>query len=574
MNFFKKRISPLLLSFVLFSFSFSGCSFPNTTDVNDSFQKFTLSLFRQEAASTTINLHYTLQTPSEYGILDTPVTYGSFTADPVTAMASLENCQTVLESFPYETLTKENRLTYDVLNNYLHLSKKGAKYLLYEEPLSPITGIQAQLPVLLAEYQFHNAEDVETYLNLIETTPAYFDSLIDFEIEKSEKGLFLSNDVADSVLEQCRSFLSMEEKNYLYSTFSERLNALDFLQEEDKIHYIKQNKNVLEHYMFPAYRKLITALSELRGTGLQTSGVCNLPDGKKYYEYIVERETGSSKTISELKTLIQNQMKQDAFKVSKLLETSAAQNLTLENNSPAAFLEDLEHKITNAFPAAPDVTTNIKYVPKAMEPYLSPAFYLIPCIDNTSENVIYINQSHNMEALNLYTTLAHEGYPGHLYQTVYYTSQTPNPLRTLLNYGGYVEGWATYAEMCSYYLTPLTKTQAALAQKNSSLILGLYAAADIGIHYDNWSLSDTISYFSGYGINDEKTIREIYELIVSDPANYLKYYIGYVEFLELKKEVMKKEGADFSQKAFHKAVLDVGPAPFDIVRKYVLEYFS
>lgn len=209
-----------------------------------------------------------------------------------------------------------------------------------------------------------------------------------------------------------------------------------------------------------------------------------------------------------------------------------------------------------------------------MEPHLSPAFYLIPSIDNTSENVIYINRAHTMESLNLYTTLAHEGYPGHLYQTTYFAQKNTEPLRSLLNFGGYVEGWATYAEMCSYSLSPLTKPQAALAQKNGSLTLGLYASADIGIHYDNWSLTDTISYFTNYGIKNPKTITEIYNLIVSSPGNYLKYYVGYLEFLELKKEVSLKQGKDFSQKEFHKAVLDVGPAPFSIVRKYVMEYFS
>ena len=110
-----------------------------------------------------------------------------------------------------------------------------------------------------------------------------------------------------------------------------------------------------------------------------------------------------------------------------------------------------------------------------------------------------------------------------------------------------------------------------LAQKNGSLILGLYAFADIGIHYDGWTLEDTLSFFSGYGIKDKNTVTDIYELIVSDPGNYLKYYIGYVEILELKKQAAKKEGKQFSQEEFHRAVLDVGPAPFDIVRKYVLK---
>ena len=73
--------------------------------------------------------------------------------------------------------------------------------------------------------------------------------------------------------------------------------------------------------------------------------------------------------------------------------------------------------------------------------------------------------------LTLFTTLAHEGYPGHLYQTIFYESTDPDPVRSIFNFGGYVEGWATYAEMCSYYLTPLPKEQATILQKNGSVIL-------------------------------------------------------------------------------------------------------
>ena len=206
-----------------------------------------------------------------------------------------------------------------------------------------------------------------------------------------------------------------------------------------------------------------------------------------------------------------------------------------------------------------------------MEDYLSPAFYIIPAIDNTSENVIYINNGHITDNLSLFTTLAHEGYPGHLYQNVYYASLHPDPIRCVLNYGGYTEGWATYSEMISYYFSTLTKEQATLFQRNSSVILGLYALADMGIHYDGWKLADAAAFFHTYGITDDATIEDIYDLIIADPANYLKYYIGYLEFLELKKNAVNKWGDNFSQMRFHKAVLDVGPASFDVIQKYVFK---
>lgn len=572
----KQRLRGILLILGLI-FTYLGITFffgylPGTQkeDSNDSFRKFTLSLFQEEAASNALNLHFTLQTPSEYGILNTPSTFGSYSIDPTEAKAAVENCQTALEAFSYDALSNENKLTYDILDAYLDTSKKGTDFLFYEEPLSPITGMQAQLPVLLAEYRLSTEEDILAYLKLIEDTPHYFESLIHFEQEKSKNGLFMSDQIADTVIQQCRSLLNMGKDHYMYTTFEERIQAIDTLTNEQRQTYRNLNRKVIQTSFLPAYKSLVTALENLKGTGNTLSGVCALPDGKEYYEYIVSLETGSSRTIAELKKLIREQMKNDIASMGLLLEASALPDLSIES-TPEQILNDLEHKTTTAFPTPADVETNVKYVPKTMEPYLSPAFYLIPCIDNTSENTIYINQAHKMEGIKLFTTLAHEGYPGHLYQTTYFAQNNPDPIRNLLNFGGYVEGWATYAEMCSYYLTPLSKREATLAQKNSSLLLGLYAFADIGIHYDGWSLQDTNRFFSYYGIDDEDAIGEIYELIISDPANYLKYYIGYVELLELKKEVAGQLGDAFSQKEFHKAVLDVGPAPFPIVRKYVLK---
>lgn len=568
----KARHISFLLAILLAVSLLANHFIPSSADVNKTFEKFTLSLFQQEVSANTINLHYTLENPKEYGILNAPVTYGGFSTDGVSAMASVENCEELLKKFPYRKLSEENRLTYDVLKSHLQLQKEGCKYLLYEEPLNAVTGIQAQLPVLLAEYSFTKKEDVDTYLQLLKATPDYFESLIEFEKEKGEKGLFLSNEVTDSIIEQCNSVVSQGKKHYLYSTFEQRLKNISELTKKEKKAYFSENEKMLQTYVFPSYEKLIQALKNMRGKGKNLGGVCHFQRGKKYYQYIVKRETGSSRNVSELKSLIQKQMTEDLLAISQSGEEQEVDEVfALQDNTPEDYLEDLKKKIRRVFPKVPEVKTEIKFVPREMESYLSPAFYLIPCIDNTEENVIYINRLHDMEKLHLYTTLAHEGYPGHLYQTTYFASTKPNPIRSLLHFGGYVEGWATYAEMCSYYLAPLEKKLAVLAQKNNSLLLGLYARTDIGIHYDGWSLQDTVKFFSKYGIKDEKVIGEIYELIVSTPANYLKYYIGYVEFLELKKEVADKKGKNFSQKEFHKAVLDLGPAPFSVVRKYILQ---
>ena len=563
-------ILPCCLLVILISF-LSGNAFWSSLHAESSdrqFRTFTRSLFQTEVSANTISLHYTLRSPSDYGIADIPATYGSLSSDPIAAKASVRNVLSSLQEFDPGTLSSENALTFKILDTYLKNASTGTDYLLYQEPLGSVSGIHTQLPVLLSEYSFYDTQDVETYLALLKETPSYFDSVIRFEQKKAASGLFLPDYQADSVLDTFQSFIDMGKENYLVSTFNERIASLDLLPENKKDSFQKENMKLVTEEIYPAYQNLITAIKSLKGKGMNEQGLSHFPYGKKYYEYLVRQTTGCNESISRLRLMTRAQILEDLSVMQKVLfpaDAALTKASVLEQTSPDSMLDDLRSKITDTFPEIPDVDFQVKYVPESMQDYLSPAFYMIPAIDNLTENVIYINNGQTASGLNLYTTLAHEGYPGHLYQTVYFSASEPDPIRSILDFGGYVEGWATYAEMMSYYLAPLPKTEASLLQKNSSVILGLYALADMGIHYDGWSVTDTVRFFSDYGINDPNAVQSVYKLIIGSPANYLKYYIGYLKFYELKKEMADALGNQFSQKEFHRAVLDVGPAPFEIV---------
>lgn len=578
----KKRTLGILLTFsillLLGTFFYSQHHTSQTEDQR--FENYTDQLFRQELSGNTLSLHYTLKNPTTYNIVNPSVSLGAYQTDSSNLSASLENSLSLLHSYDKTKLSKRNQATYEILENHLSYSLKSSQYLLYEEPLASLTGVQAQLPILLSEYQFYTKQDVDTYLALLAETPEYFASILDFEEEKAKHGLFMSKPQADAIIDECETFINLQNNNFLYSSFEQRLQTLN-LPKKEKDAYVEKNVDSIKQYIYPAYEQLMQGLHELKNSGTNSGGLCHLPEGDKYYELLTAIETGSSRSIPELQELTKKHIAEDLASIQKTLSSLStetpspssdlfkSQGVVLEDSNPASILSSLRGNLSGHFPAPPNVNVQIKYVSQEMQNFLSPAFYLIPALDNTEENIIYINNGHISDDLSLYTTLAHEGYPGHLYQTTYFASKNPSPIRHLLDCGGYTEGWATYSEMLSYYFAPIKKTQATLMQKNSSILLGLYALADMGIHYDGWSLLDTTTFFRGYGITDTKAIEEIYQLILSDPANYLKYYIGYVEFLELKKEAMTLWGKEFTQERFHKAVLDMGPAPFDLIRKYI-----
>ena len=296
-----------------------------------------------------------------------------------------------------------------------------------------------------------------------------------------------------------------------------------------------------------------------------------MPQGQEYYRYLIRSKVGDDREIEEIEEEIKQQMVEDYAAVQELLKeyknqssitgSSSAQS----SHSPVDILNDLRQKITDDFPLLPSVSCNVKYVHNSLQEYLSPAFYLTPAIDDYENNVIYINPSSNYSGIDLFTTLAHEGYPGHLYQSVYFQATNPDLLRTILDVGGYTEGWATFVEMYSYSLWEDDPTLAAIARHNRSFTLGLASLLDIGIHYRGYSLAEVTVFLEKLGFETE-TANSLYQSILQSPANYLQYYVGYLNFKRLLESEQAKLQGNFSLKEFHRTVLDAGPMPFALLK--------
>ena len=278
-----------------------------------------------------------MRSPSDYGIADIPATYGSLSSDSVAAKASVRNVLSSLQEFDPDTLSSENALTFKILDTYLKNASTGTDYLLYQEPLGPVSGIHTQLPVLLSEYSFYDTQDVETYLALLKETPSYFDSVIRFEQKKAASGLFMPDYQADSVLDTCQSFIDMGKENYLVSTFNERIASLDLLPENKKDSFQKENMKLVIEEIYPAYQNLITAIKSLKGKGMNEQGLSHFPYGKKYYEYLVRQTTGCNESISRLRLMTRAQILEDLSAMQKVLfpaDAALTQASVLEQTSP------------------------------------------------------------------------------------------------------------------------------------------------------------------------------------------------------------------------------------------------
>ncbi len=538
------------------------------------FVEYLDQLFREEITANTINLHYTLKNPKQYGIKEYPISLGQISQEnSIAAVAILENMQAALAEFDPDQMDEEYAMIHDMLKDEIQTEISAAQLYLYQEPLRPSTGVAGELPVLLAEYTFYGERDIQDYLALLRQLPDYYAQVLELEQKKADAGLFMPEYAAREIIDQCENFVKDKENNYLLDTFVNKVQSL----EVDREAYIQQNEAAVTEAVIPAYELLIAGMKEilkgLEGQEWNQQGLYHLPQGREYYEYLVKSYTGSGMTVEEMQQAAKVRRAYDMSEAAKLiredpklLTVSTSYSFALQD--PVAILEQLQEKMSADFPAPPDTSYSIKYVHPSLEAHLAPAFYLAVPIDDISQNAIYINGSSNYQKMKLYTTLAHEGFPGHLYQNIMERSQDFLPIRSLLGTSGYSEGWATYVEMISYGYAELQPGLGKLLMHDQSALLSLYATADLGIHGEGWSLEDMMAFFGEYQITDQQVLRDIYQLIVEEPAHYLKYYIGYLEFLSLKEEAQKKWGEEYSDYRFHEALMELGPAQFEILRKY------
>lgn len=575
--------------------SFSGLTLFLFTFQKDEklFSNITARLFVGEMTSNTLNMHYSLAYPANFGIYDyTPVLPGYSARDAAQTQMNTENTLAALSALRTDHLKDDTAYLCKLLVRSLENSLALSQYPYYDEPLSPSSGAQGQLPILLAEYAFRTRRDVEDYLALLDQTDEYFASLLVYEQEKAAAGLLMPASSLREVREQCDTIVTKESLesggHFLQVTFRERLEGLcqdNILSLEEAQYYLSQNDRLLKTVLLPAYTALGDGLLLLEDESIPLTGLASRPEGKAYYEALLLSQTGSHRPPEEVLKLLSSRFAEDYKSLQELLSShpeTVNGYLGLESSpfpytTPSQMLADLQGRMEGAFPALPGEHTSlaVKPVSPSLEDYCAPAFYLTAPLDDTSRNGIYINSQKTPGGLELYTTLAHEGYPGHLYHTVYHNrtalADGANPAWELVWYGGYLEGWALYVEFLSYdYATQLFQEQGrdreALTTQalkhNRSVQLCLYAMLDVMIHYEGLSYNEIAQVLEKFGISDTRASASIYTYIAQEPCNYLKYYLGYLEILSLQEKARLLWGTEYSDYRFHCFYLDNGPADF------------
>ena len=548
------------------------------------FDRFLNSCFREYAAENTVTLHFKLSNPSAYGI-KAPVspTYGDLSSD-----ALKKNCSRSKEllqklyTFPTSSLTKKQKLTWQIFQDYLNESIMNEKYILYSSPLGT-NGLQSEIPVTLSEYRLDNEKDIKDYLSLVNQVPELFTQILDFEQERRNAGLISPSFVISDTIDQIDQFLNAsEENNPLIQSFEDRLAEVESLSKDQKASYIANNRLLVTDKVLPAYKSLKTSLQAYTNDSKNTSSkerLCEYKNGQDYYKFLLMSNVGTDFSPEDCITILESQLKNTVKDISSL--TTKNKDLYTEYlsatpalSAPKEIMNTLKNDSLIDFPEIKNISCQLKNVPDALSGTSACAFYLVPPIDSTKDNIIYINKS-RVDSNELFSTLAHEGYPGHLYQTNYFLTTNPSPLRTFLHCAGYDEGWGTYAQLYSYNFIEFknvdeqtTKQLRQLYRDNDLLSLSLSSLCDLYVNYKNYDENALANYLQTYGI-DKDSAQNLYRYVIENPTTYLSYSIGCYELDQLKQTMSDSLGKAFKISDFHEAVLNVGSCNFSILRQEI-----
>lgn len=568
----------VILCFLMFLTS--SCAFEKKSA--DAFEEWSKELPEQLLGNEEYILYSLFEDPSNANI-DMEVKGLTFTSEEEYE-ESIKMCSSLLKElkkYDYEALNEDHKITYDVLEyTFENMIDSKDFYYLSNNYFDVSNGVQTSLPLNLYFMDIPNEDCLNAILNVMESTREVFPQYVDFEQERQNKGYGMGKTYMEEVLKQVHTFNSMDH-SYLVEGISDKISSATFLDANEKTYYQKRLKEIYENDFLVAYKNLEEDLKAIKiKTKDKDASLADYEYGKAYYTSLIYDSTGF-KSVKAFKNYLNKEEKRITDRLYELLDkypslysilsASSMEDATYTDLSNVKdVLKYLEDKVNseNKFPQLKDVQYQMDVVPSALqEIYKAAAAYFIGPFDNLSAPEQMILNG-NFEQSD-YTTLAHEGFPGHMYQYRYFKGTPHNLVRDILGNGGYAEGWAVYAskEMNAY------AKDAALCEYmslNEDLVYIYIMRMDIMIHYENQSREAIYAYLrDNFNGLEEEGLKETYEQVLEDPAIFMPYYGYYLRLLNLKEDMQKQWKEDYSDYKFHKSILDLGSLPYELLEKYM-----
>ena len=556
---------------------------------NAAFEAFANELFVEEVSASSVNLHFKLRDYEAYGI-ERPVP--SLLGESYDENYYTDKLAQLL-TFEYDALSRENQIAYLTLKQDFESVETAETLTFTGTNFDPSSGMHTNLITVFTEYEFTCAEDIEDYLVYLSEVPEIFDLMVEDETMLVEQGYGLSDATLDLVIGQCEDVYGDGTDSPILSVNNEKIAELG-LSASDTEDYQNRNKEAIVGTFLPAYRDLIEDLKAFKGKGTNDLGLSNYGEGgKDYYAYLLQSTVGYGGSVDDLFQGLQGELSAIYNELIDTLYASDAAFTAYETwmdwyydgkgplplpTDPIGILDYFAEEVEQLFPSIGETTYSVKYVPEELQSSYANvlAYYLIPPIDDYLHGSITVNQNSDGTPAQLLMTLAHEGYPGHLYQNVYFGNSDPLPIRQLYSYNCYTEGWAVYSECEALRLYPFggySNYVYRFSKMDTYMNYILSAMVEIGVHYYGWTAEDVASFLSRNGMVPD-TAEAFTQSVAMMPGVYISYGVGIYMMSSLRDYAEKAQGSDFDEVEFNTLILDIGPCTYDVLNAMVKEYYE
>ena len=562
--------------------------------LDEEFQEYLDEFFVAYLEGDQLSVNIFCQNPADFGLEHYDAkwyTYSSFDeSDAQETIESFQELLTELEGFKDNQLNDLQRVAYKNIESFLQyyidfysINNCNYKKLLYVDSFG---GYVADFGTYMEAYTLRGEQEVQDIVSFITSTQEAFPSYLEFVKDKTEAGYPLSDYTINEMRGYLEELLAKDENDeqvyYLEAILFAKIDGLDFLTEEKKSDYKNQIATAIDTCFFPGVEELYNGLESYLGKlAEEDEGYwATYEDGKDLYmlelqdlfgfenfdilAYIKELDEAFADAAATV-SRIQNQ-------IIKLNNISSYDQLNaylaryaIHNGTPEemmVYLNEFAKTIVPSLQNEPNIT--IKNMDEASAKVSNAvAYYMKSALDNKESEYITLNPLKLGDKNDVLSTLAHEGYPGHLYAYVYSKELGLSNLSTIMTSTAHAEGWATYVVLKLYEQAKANSTD-----KNFRTVMDyLYAnqmagylletRIDVGIHYQGWDVDKVSKFLDDNGYNGGAA-QGIYDLIIEMPSGYAAYGYGKLFFVKLHEKAQEILGGFYDEIEFNAMLLSKG----------------
>jgi uncharacterized protein (DUF885 family) len=501
-----------------------------------------------------------------------------------------------LRAIPRDSLTRPDQINRDIMERSLRDAIESAALGDFLIPITNREGFHTSFPQIADRLPFRTTQDYRNYISRLVAFRKYSGGFIELMREGARRGMVLPRVSLHGIEGTLQPHIVTDPtKSLLWKPFTEFPATVP---ESDRPALTAAGREAIINSVAAGYRDFLTFIQkEYIPRARASLGASQLPDGKKYYEYLVRyyttlddatpdavHETGL-REVARIRAAMDTLMRSTGWKgdfkdfVAFLRSDPRFYPKTstelLEKN--AYFLKLMDGELPRLFGKLPRMSYGIKTIPDYIAPRTTSAYYQQPSGDGTRSGTYWIN-TYDLKSRPFYEIEAlasHEAVPGHHLQLALQQELTDVP--NFRRFGGataFVEGWALYSESlgkeAGFYKDPYSE----FGRLSFDMWRACRLVIDTGIHWKGWTRQQAIDYLASNSALTLTNITNEVDRYIAWPGQALAYKTGQMKIRALRTEAEKDLGPKFDIRRFHDVVLGSGSVPLGVLEDNVRQWIA